>query len=411
MCDPQVPINAECFQENPAKPYCVSENDCGDCLALTTKDCIDIDPHKPACPESGGLCVECTATNLKACSSKQVCNQYLNDCGSCFEHEQCASGACNLFQGLCFPVESKVVWVNNKFPCTKPDGSQGKPYCEIAEAFEENLSIDLIIKVKPHGVPYKAPILVEGGINAAILGVLENASDPRPLFQDSQSQSTLLNLEGNSTLFLDNIAVDGSSQVTSSTIKCWGSFLWITHSSISKNANPIESDTCHIVLERTVFSDNNGGSNITGGTFTLLNSFITGNNAGVLGTPFRVSAAVDVRYTTILANSGSSSTGISCVSGNFAIVRNSILLGQPDVIVGCTYNDVLQDKEGTYEGLPNEINSLFQAPIKGTYRPKPAADAISNLAVWRPDDPFVDYFGEHRPNIPEELDFAGAAHP
>src|SRR5690606_25309246 len=142
-------------------------------------------------------------------------------------------------------------------------------------------------------------IVVKGGVSVVFMGVRENDADPLPLIQDAQSLNSLVTVDGNSALFIDGIAIDGSTMVASSTISCSGSTLWILRGSVSKNANPITSDTCNLVLERTVVSGNTGGSNITGGTFQLVGSFITGNNGGVLGTPFRVNATVDVVYTTM----------------------------------------------------------------------------------------------------------------
>lgn len=408
MCDPEVPANAECFQNNPQMPYCVAMDDCGDCQDLQAKTCADIDPSTPACPASGGLCVECTADNLKACGPSQVCNQYLNDCGACFEHEQCMSGACDLAEGTCF--SASALWVDNSEPCPNPDGTEANPFCEIAEAIASKPGQNLVIRVKKGSGPYKAPILVKGS-RMAFIGVRENEADPLPLIQDMQSLNTLLTVESNAALFIDGIAIDGSSLVQASTIDCDGSHLWFHRASISKNANPIKADTCNLVLDRTVVHGNSGGSNIIGGTFRVRNSFITGNNGGILGTPFRVNATVEVVYSTFVGNQGSSATGISCVSNNTAITRNSVLLGQPDPIVGCTYKDEVKDKEGTYVGLPNEINALFQGAVGGTYRPQPAAAAISDLAVWHSGDPYTDYFGELRPNAEGEMDFAGAAYP
>ncbi|MCB9704314.1 MAG: hypothetical protein H6711_20670 [Myxococcales bacterium] len=397
-CDPDVPVNFECKQMDATKPFCVATDTCGGCSELVSSSCAQIDPTNPACEETLGTCVECTAVNTQACSPTEVCNQYINDCGKCFEHDQCMSGACNLKTGACFPPEN-VVWVERQASCGGKDGSEAAPFCTLAQPLAIWPDKDLVMKLKPGIGPQLDALDLSSGKNIAIVGV----NNPK-IGATAAPEARMLLSEG-TNLFVTQVRLQEASQ--SIVISCLGgdSEVWIDRTLISSNKVPFQTAACgKVTLQRSVVTANDNASNV--GALALINSFVTSNDVGNTGTPFRLNAASEIIHSTVVANDGSISSGFYCTQNSEVKVRNSVVLGDKDPFGGC-----VSLTENTHVGPASDLIDLFQAAQQGVYRPKPAADAISMLAEWQIGDPYIDYDGELRPNEPGAKDFAGAARP
>ncbi len=399
MCDPEMSANAECFQQNPSKPFCVEMDVCGSCSQLVGTDCADIDPSNPACHPELGSCVECTEDNQMACGPTEVCNQYKNDCGKCFEHEQCPSGACDMKSGACFPEEN-VVWVERRNNCIGENGTEEKPYCALQTAIELGGGMDLVIMLKEGIGPQNEPVSVSGGIKVAIIG----AEDPHPRISSPASSDTRITVDSNSWLYISKVDLVDSPKANPF-LACSGSTLQLDQVTLSGNSVPLSTDTCDVVLNRSVITANSGFNVVIGSSFKLINSFVSSNKINDLG-PFRIDANVEITHSTIVDNSGTTTSGFICLSEKPFKIRGSVLLGQPETLKNCNV-----DAEGTFDGVPADLNTLFQAPQKGVFRPQPGAAEIDELAEWADGDPFVDYDGKPRPNVVGATDFAGAARP
>ncbi|MEZ4384772.1 MAG: hypothetical protein R3A79_25810 [Nannocystaceae bacterium] len=403
MCDPGTPASPMCQGLDPSKPYCVAMDECGDCTDLVGMDCSDVtNGAYPACHPELGTCVECTVDNEAACGGNQVCNQYKNDCGPCFEHEQCTSGACNLKSGTCFP-DSNVFWVERRSFCNDQDGSEAKPYCHLFDAINDHFEDgDLVLMLKPGiGAQGQYQTVVTNGIKVAIIGV----GDTPPKISNAATKDPLITIDSNSSLYISNVDIV-DSKAASVAIQCSGSTLHLDRVRVAGNISPFNTSGCGFTLQRSVVTNNTEGSQIAGSTFRLINTFVTNNDIENFGTPFRISAMVEVIYSTIVANQGSQSTGFSCLANNNIDIRNSVLIGQPPPVAGCNQTD-----SGSFIGVPADLNTLFQEPQDGVYRPQTDADEIKTLAAWSDGDPYVDFDGLARPNDEGAADFAGAARP
>lgn len=399
MCDPEEPASAECFQKNPKKPFCVEMDVCGSCSELVGTDCADIDAINPACHPELGTCVECTSENQMACGPAEVCNQYKNDCGTCFEHEQCPSGACDMKSGSCFP-EANVVWVERRNNCAGENGSEDTPYCLLQTAIETEGGKDLVIMLKQGIGPQHEPVTVSNGIKVAIIG----AVSPRPKISAPAANEPRITVDSNSWLYISKVDLVDSPKAASF-LACQGSTLQLDQVTLSGNGVPLSTDTCDVVVKRSVITANTSYNLVIGSSFKLINSFVSSNKINDLG-PFRIDANVEITHSTIVDNSGTTTSGFSCLSDKPFKIRNSVLLGQPETLQGCSV-----DASGTFDGVPADLNMLFQAPQKGVFRPQPGAAEINELAEWADGDPYVDYDGDPRPNIAGATDFAGAARP
>jgi hypothetical protein len=403
MCDPAEPASPECFQVNPGKPYCVAMDVCGSCEELVDMTCSQVtNGALPACHPELGTCVECTADNEAACGANQVCNQYKNDCGACFEHAQCTSGACNMKSGTCFP-EDNVYWVERRNFCNDQDGSEEKPYCHLFDAINDHfMEGDLVLMLKPGiGPQGEYQVVVTNGIKVSIIGV----GDPPPKISNASTKDPVIVIDSSSSLYVSNVDIV-DSKATPVAIKCTGSTLHLDRVRLAGNVTPLDTSSCGLTVQRSVITNNSEGNLITGSTFRLINSFVTDNDIQNFGTPFRINASVEVLYSTIVGNDASQSTGFSCLANNNIDIRNSVLVGQPDPVAGCNQTD-----SGSFIGVPGDINMLFQEPQNGVYRPQTDADEIKTLATWSAGDPYVDFDGLARPNEEGVADFAGAARP
>jgi len=399
MCDPEQPASAECFQENPSKPFCVEMDVCGSCSELVGIDCTDIDADNPACHPDLGTCVECTADNEMACGPAEVCNQYKNDCGECFEHEQCPSGACDMKSGTCFP-EANVVWVERRNNCAGENGSEDTPYCLLQSAIETEGGKDLVIMLKKGIGPQHEPVNVSNGIKVAIIG----AEIPRPKISAPIAEDPRITVDSSSWLYISKVDLVDSPKA-GPFLACSDSTLQLDQVTISGNGKPLSTEDCDIMINRSVITANTDYNLIIGSSFKLINSFVTSNKINDLG-PFRIDANVEITHSTIVDNSGTTTSGFICAVKKPFKIRNSVLLGQPETLKDCEVQS-----SGTFDGVPGDLNMLFQAPQKGVFRPQPGAAEINELAEWADGDPYVDYDGVPRPNVAGATDFAGAARP
>ncbi|MEX1366171.1 MAG: hypothetical protein AB1Z98_23805, partial [Nannocystaceae bacterium] len=99
-------MDEECLDAG--APFCEPMlGECVGCDGLEDGDaaCAGVDANAPLCV--GGDCVACTAEDVSVCDALAlVCDQEMNACVPCTEHDQCGEAACNLFDGTCLPADA-----------------------------------------------------------------------------------------------------------------------------------------------------------------------------------------------------------------------------------------------------------------------------------------------------------------
>ncbi len=419
-CDPSEPVNPQCFQEDPEKPYCVAVDTCGSCSELKDVTCAEISGDTPACDSNHALCVECTADNTTNCNPGESCNVYINDCGPCFEHEQCPQSACNIVKGECFT--QTPAWVQERSDCNENneqfDGSEENPYCHLAHALNEEAkkSSDIVIWMKPglDLIDTAQPLILSSGMNVAVIGKGETKPVPRVKKNNTDPRVVLV---AQSALYMSNVELrdDGEFVADDSYIYCGGgAYLHLDKTRITALKNPMSTseDGCEITLNRSSITNTSGGSQIKKSKLTMVNTFITSNNSGNIGSIFRLYSGTDVKLTnvTVIDNQGANNnSGFDCVPGIVTMeIRNSVMIGDLPPVAGCD----IEMATGTFFEPSDGMlwTSLFQTPEMGIFYPKSGADELK-IATWEVGDPYVDYDGKLRSTDLEVIDFAGAARP
>jgi hypothetical protein len=101
-------------------PACSSNAECGDAY------CVQ------------GACRPCTDP-LVACASidptNPICRPETRRCAPCAEHAECATGACRIATGECFPTENRL-WVSAAANCQAATGSEQAPFCTVGQALD-----------------------------------------------------------------------------------------------------------------------------------------------------------------------------------------------------------------------------------------------------------------------------------
>ncbi len=418
---PGCEADAECT--DPSQPYC-SEGACVGCGDLSGS-CADIAEETPVCDAGSGVCVACTEEDDSYCSADGlICNGATNACETCSEHNQCASGACDIANGECFP--GNVVWVDKTAECAGATGTPNSPFCEIADAIPMiGANTPTIVWVRPTGI-YSKPT----SISNRIVAILRAPEDNGRFSLQSSSVDSPLQLLNGARVYVENANVTSYyNNAPAPSVACSGSELWLTGVHITGGQSQgISADDCTSNVSRSSIYDNHrGGVEFDGGSAHIVNSFIVGNG-GSQGTPIsgaRLSGGVQASfvYTTIVNNLGFGPVNpdvIHCDAGVQASVRNSILLGQGYTdLIECDGlqveksvvddSDYMGNGNKTYDHVVSAQNQSvwFVNPDNGDYHLTPQHD-FSGVAVWSAGDPAVDFDGDPRPNVDMQSDLPGA---
>ncbi len=436
-CDPESPKDG-CGE--PGAPYCVAADQCGQCSELDSKSCSDIDSGTPACDADSGFCVECTTSDLAACSNpnEAICNPYTLECAPCFEHDQCASMACNIESGMCFPgQEDKIIWVHNRENCAVEDGSEENPYCSLADAFSQKAlpQQSITFKVLDGGemYPQSDSLSIVGDYIVAIVNG-EPGGDPMPRFRTTDSENSALLVQDGAVVFIDGLRFDGNPQAIAQpmiAISDGGTQLFIDRSELMNNSSLAWVNGGDLTVRRSSIHDNEEGVLVTSGKLTLENTFFAHNGTPNVTegmppgankyAPLRVNGAgvVEVTYTTFVANGSLFASVLDCIGVNNvdnSRVRNSVLIGktpleQNGLNMGCgSVIDPETNLQIAYPQMLSQVNlsDVFAGdPVDGIYRALDGGE-LMGLATRNMDDPFMDYDGDARPLENDAADYAGA---
>ncbi len=412
ICDVSEPNNGDC--EAPT-PYCVDGLTCGDCTAVT---CGDINTATPVCDAGSGMCVECLPDQLEACDAGEpICNQYTNSCSTCFEHDQCESGACDFVTNSCFPT-GNTIWVEKRADCEVEDGTEANPYCELADAIEAETNIMepivFRVKYKPQQ-PHNAQIVVAGAVRLAIIGD-HVEREQYPEVSSNQSQPRL-EVKSGARVFVSRMEFKDSAQAAPAAISCEGngSRVFLDQVMIRENKSPLTLDTnCGVEVRRSDISDNLNGIINDGGNLTITNTFITHNHnqdytnkdpaLTLLGT-----GETTVLYSMIHDSPGIGASAVVCPGSSPITIRNSIIWGDTSLepLYGTCNEKVVT---GTVEGdPPANFTDLFKRDSTefGTYSLQQAEESLMS-AGWKVGDPYTDFNGDLRPAVDDAPDYAGA---
>lgn len=413
-CDPQQGlVNDGCGDGT----YCTAEGVCLGCSAISCADVsAEVGEAVPVCDLLSEVCVECTTEDASACEGQTpVCAASSNECVPCAEHDECDSGACNLFSGACFP--DNALWVDKSAPCNGADGSESKPYCEIQDAVATVGKNDpTVVWVIPSGV-YADKVSVESSRIIAIRS--STAADVR---LETDGTDALLVNQGSITL-LDHVKLGYPSEDRG--IVCSGGSLWADDSSVVNRLDlGIDGMSgCDLVLRRSsVINNTGGGIQLSGGSLRLVNSFVVANGGGfseIGGIGTSQGATLDLLYSSVISNQATDQLKLSmgCSNDTSGVVRNSILLGTTGggasfECGGLEYEYNALDN-GKIGGTNTYIESgldpaWFVKPQTGDFHLKPGNVQFKDVALWINGDPSGDVDGDARPTVDGTGDYAGA---
>ncbi|MCA9717081.1 MAG: right-handed parallel beta-helix repeat-containing protein [Myxococcales bacterium] len=416
-------LNAACESMDASQPYCGASGECVDCVELTS--CSSVSEQTPVC-SSTGRCVECSDDNPDACPPERpVCDAAAETCESCDEHADCPESACDFQSGACFPLEG-VVWVDEGNPsCSNEQGTPNKPFCTLAHALAV---VDGPTTIMVHGGEYVGPLEVGSTKNVAIRAV-EGSGE----VIIKSAMGTALTIAPGSSVAIEGVSIAQSTDG----LACSLSTLRLDRVRVIENGTTglVLSSCTTVMRESLVFFNGSSGMIVTGGKLDIVNTFISDNSvidiAGGAGIVASGVADISILYSTLFGNAGTAGgPGSIICSGDpqpQVELRNSVIYGaSPDSMqldacqvttASCAYDYELVAPEITNDLIiqlsMNNVESYVVTTgpdaQAGLYRPQPGdGNGLRTLGVWLEGDPELDYDGDPRPDVADELDYAGA---
>lgn len=360
---PECMDNAECM--DPALPFCI-EQTCSPCSASVdvTPDeaCAGLDEATPLCVDDA--CVQCTAEDASACvDTTPLCDAENNTCIACSFHEECqdiGSPACNLATGACFDPQA-VTEVS------------------LSSANALQNAINTVADGSEHAIVITGgsglhTVTIDGGKTIAIVS---NSSAVRAI---NGNTAAVLTVTGNSTTaFLHRIRLEDSDDVGIAVTS--GASLFADSTQVAQNAG--------------------GGIAVASGTSAQLRNSMVGANVNT-DAVMNTGGELEVLYSTLVGNFGSSSLALSC-SGGSTTVRNSITVSRADDAVNCPGSSI----SNTFEAAGGSYDEDWFDLDGGDLSLNDGAD-FDGVASWENGDPPFDFNGDARPGIDGTADYAGA---
>ncbi|MCH9685360.1 MAG: hypothetical protein K0V04_28250 [Deltaproteobacteria bacterium] len=366
-------------------PFCnPAVGECVDCSELDDGDtaCATADAGSPLCV--GQSCVACTSDDMSVCDAQLLlCDDMANTCVGCTAHEECAAGACDIFEGRCFD------------PAHVIDVGTGQTEGSIAAglAVVAGMNWEDAVLVLHAGEDFNETATVDTGAVAFI-----NADGPAPLWiYSSMPASPTLTASGADTR------------------------VYVRGVRLAQNGNDVGlacDDEARVDVRRARIVQNAGGGIVAQNACELYveNSFVS-LNGGQFVDSYGVTASnstLTILYSTIAANDGDDVGGfvsLSCdaVGGN---VRNSIVAAGDSTIdcPGTDFSNSVVDTAGlagtgsqvlvfSPAWFPNIAMADFHVQLGAPFE---------NIAEWNAGDPTVDIDGDPRPTDDPSPDYAGA---
>jgi len=362
-------------------PFCNLESgECVSCDEMPEPDvkCAEADAMAPLCV--GGECVACTAEQPGICDQLLlVCDPAANACAPCTEHEQCSSGACDIFVGTCFDP-STVVEVGG---AVAQSATIAEGLVALEEQWPDMLGERRGVLVLFDGT-YDETATVQAG------SVLETDADAVVFMAaagDSPSWVNTTVMPGTPTLtvlgattrtYLDGIAIRTNGGITGGWgLRCNGARVDIRRSRVITNAGGgIQVlDQCELYIENSFV----GGDVSDRDALSIVGADVTAS----------------IVYSTLGAGFGSAAA-LRCDIGEGVVVRNSLLVARTDAPeIDCDGAQVTSSASEA-GGLGNMVPSWFADYAAGDFHLSISAPPAIQLAEWQPGDPLVDIDGNPR---------------
>lgn len=406
------PCDPECGDD---RPYCVDMQcvACGDVGG--DEFCAVLDPDEPQCHPAWGHCVPCYAGESPVCDAdEQFCDDAFA-CSGCTEHSQCPDSACDLETGLCMD-DATQLWVDKDGCEARPMGTPESPYCNIADAMAVIGVGDprAVIHLAATGVPYSESILWEEPCDTdRTLAILGFGGTPA-----LQGDPNVAQVACGNTLYLSNVRLITG---TATGAYCDAARLWIDDSILRYNEVGIDAVGCRVHVRRSDIRISRSFGIRTGNESDLwLHSSIISGGGDAAETTRAIQAtsgSLDIRFTTVANNLGSSKPSFWCAGSPTGTVRNSIFVAPGGSSVDCPFLDfvtsALDDEALAMDGTGNTyvlyLDDWFVDPDAEDYRLiDDGLSPFEDKGVWESGDPRIDIDGDARPDVPGALSWLGA---
>jgi hypothetical protein len=365
-------------------PFCdAATHECVGCDEQPDPDgaCAELDSDRPLCV--GGACVACTAASTTVCDdTNRVCDEETHECMDCTAHEQCATGACELVKGTCFPEGTLQLTA---------DAARN-----VTVVVTEDVADGEFAVIRVHATEMAhGSVVIDGGKTIALLAA---SGDPR-ITGSEGGDPEVLRVEGAETVvYLDGLRLSGHQDGIG--VRVTQGLAWLDRT-------------------RVVFNARGGIVAEDGAVLHMRNSTVGGNGSGDPGqSGLAVHAATaHVLYTTLARNDADSADSIHCVSGMVVTMRNSIAVGRDVLSIDCNGIEVtssaldedIGDEQDANENVGELVTGWFIDSTGGDFRLSDMGGAIfTDIARWRDGDPSEDIDGDARPDITGTPDYAGA---
>jgi hypothetical protein len=362
----------------------------GDCSAPTA-----------ACDIPSGTCVQCTETNVMACTGATPACAPDHTCEkSCSADTDCASGAC-LGDGTCADPNA-VLWVTRDVAagtCTLTDK------CTLAVALTMVSATKNVIHLDALGYHFATGFTLTGHFT------MTGAGDGTNVASIAVDTGNVFTITSQNFVTIDFLQFGGTAATQPDEgVECTNGTLFARKIGIAFTKGiAINTSGCGFRLERSIIHDAAGGAiEIGGGSVsTLFDNMIFRNGnpttAGVGGVFFTgsVDPATRFEFNTIVDNvatAGSQSTGgVSCDSpfagANNIIARNAIgastTVANAQTFGECTYATSLVQADVT--------NLLFASPDAAPFSYKLTTGSAAVDMATTASTVMVDFEGDSRP--------------
>ena len=249
-------------------PPCALEGGCG-----ANTDCTS--PGAGVCDVTGTKqCVQCTATDHTACTGNAPVCGVDNACRACATHAECDSNACSFATGSC-AAETDVAYVSS----TGTDNStcdKSTPCVSMAAALMTARHY-----VKIHGT-IDGAVVVDKGRTVTFL------ADPGAMLTRGNGGDVLTVRDTGTSLTIYDLAISGAPASSVGLSLAGGvPALSLIRVTVSNNAGGGIASAGSLTIDHSMITNNgskNGSSrpgiSITGGSLSLAQSLVSGNQAG-----------------------------------------------------------------------------------------------------------------------------------
>jgi hypothetical protein len=381
--------------------------------------CASVDPKQPICrPETGR-------------------------CAPCAEHAECATGACRLATGECFPAESRL-WVSAAANCQTATGSEQAPFCTIGHALDtvwkQPGSAPWAVFVAGSATPYTLPpdaglperpfalIGPERGLSARLIGsapaqlrVFAAGVDrylARVTLGEGGSDGTVLDCSSGNLWIGDVVIAGGTlgmrvgcdvrmrrSKVNES--GGWGAkveqYGRLTALESEFRANQGGLETAGVtVLQRTRVADNYllGGISVPMGSLSLSNVVMLNNVYAIGHIDLGPSAGATLSYVVALGEALSCAGPASTYSIKNSIVSSLTCTAQVSVERSLVEAAKVGLGTGNVAVTTDDYSRIFVDHFQGDVHVRPDRPAfLLGVAVRSATDLEVDFDGDPRPAV------------